>query len=270
MGHVRDLPRSQFGVDIEQGFTPKYITVRGQGKVLQELRKAVKSATRSTWPRTLTAKGRPFPGTWPRCSTSIPRAPNRIEFNEITKSAVQAALKNPRPIDHHRVDAQQARRILDRLVGYKLSPLLWSKVKRGLSAGRVQSVALRLICDREQEIDDFVQEEYWTITARSARRRRRPPAKPSKPSCTGSAARSWTLKDEAEARDVVEQLSRRRVCGGRGDPQRAPPQPGAAVHHQHACSRRPRGGWALPPADHERSRSSSTRASTSATRAPSV
>ncbi|MFO7319575.1 MAG: type I DNA topoisomerase [Clostridia bacterium] len=207
MGHVRDLPRSQFGVDIERGFTPKYITVRGQGKVLQELRKAVKSADQVYLATDPDREGEAISWHLAEVLGLDPKSPNRIEFNEITKSAVLAALKNPRPIDTHRVDAQQARRVVDRLVGYKLSPLLWSKVKRGLSAGRVQSVALRLICDREQEIDDFVQEEYWTITASF-----RPPGAPA----SGEAfeaklhrfgGKKLDVKDEAKAREIVAQLS---------------------------------------------------------------
>jgi len=165
MGHVRDLPRSQFGVDIDQGFTPKYITVRGQGKTLQELRKAVKAAERVYLATDPDREGEAISWHLAEVLGLDINAPSRIEFNEITKAAVQSAIKNPRPIDTNLVDAQQARRVLDRLVGYKLSPLLWAKVKRGLSAGRVQSVALRLVCDREQEIEAFVPEEYWTITA---------------------------------------------------------------------------------------------------------
>lgn len=164
MGHVRDLPRSQFGVDIENDFTPKYITVRGQGKVLKELRNAAKKADKVLLATDPDREGEAI--SW-HLATALKLDPqeNRIEFNEITKPAIERALKNPRHLNWDLIDAQQARRVLDRLVGYQLSPLLWAKVKRGLSAGRVQSVALRLICDREEEINAFEPEEYWSITA---------------------------------------------------------------------------------------------------------
>lgn len=164
MGHIRDLPKSQFGVDVEKDFEPKYITVRGQGKVLQELRKAAKSADRVLLAPDPDREGEAI--SWHLAQAlKLEDTDNRIVFHEITKRAIQNAVKEPRPINSHLVDAQQARRVLDRLVGYKLSPLLWAKVKRGLSAGRVQSVALRIICDREEEIESFVPEEYWSIIA---------------------------------------------------------------------------------------------------------
>lgn len=164
MGHVRDLPRSQFGVDVENDFEPKYITVRGQGKVLQELRTAAKKSDRVLLATDPDREGEAI--SWHLAhALGLDPGRNRIEFHEITKPAIQKAVKNPRELNDHLVDSQQARRVLDRIVGYKLSPLLWAKVKRGLSAGRVQSVALRLICDRENEILAFQPEEYWTITA---------------------------------------------------------------------------------------------------------
>lgn len=165
MGHVRDLPKSQLGVDIEQGFVPKYITVRGQGKTLQELRKAAKKAQKVFLATDPDREGEAISWHLVEALKLEEEKTHRIEFNEITQRAVKHAIKEPRSLDRNRVDAQQARRILDRLVGYKLSPLLWSKVKPGLSAGRVQSVALRLICDREEEIDAFQPQEYWSLTA---------------------------------------------------------------------------------------------------------
>lgn len=164
MGHVRDLPRSQFGVDVDNDFAPKYITVRGQGKIVQELRAAAEKADRVLLATDPDREGEAI--SWHLAQLlGLEDEANRIEFHEITKPAIERAVKNPRRIDSRLVDAQQARRVLDRIVGYKLSPLLWAKVKRGLSAGRVQSVALRLICDREAEIRAFVPEEYWSITA---------------------------------------------------------------------------------------------------------
>ena len=163
-GHVVDLPRSQLAVDVENDFKPKYITIRGRGKIIKELKDSVKKADRVYLATDPDREGEAI--SWHLAQTLglDPESTCRIEFHEITKKAVKTALENPRPIDLDRVNAQQARRVLDRLFGYKLSPLLWAKIRRGLSAGRVQSVALRLICQREAEIDDFKQEEYWSIT----------------------------------------------------------------------------------------------------------
>jgi len=164
MGHLIDLPRSQFGVDVDENFKPKYITIRGKGKIVKELKDAVKKADRVLLATDPDREGEAI--SWHLANTlelDIEKK-CRIEFHEITKKAVKQALENPRIVDVNRVNAQQARRILDRLVGYKLSPLLWAKVKRGLSAGRVQSVAVRLVCEREKEIMEFVSDEYWTVT----------------------------------------------------------------------------------------------------------
>ncbi|PTQ52679.1 MAG: DNA topoisomerase I [Brockia lithotrophica] len=165
MGHVRDLPKSQLGVDIESGFTPKYITIRGKGSVLKELKERAKKAERIYLASDPDREGEAIAWHLAQYLGLDPNAPIRVVFHEITKPAVQASFREPRAIDQRLVDAQQARRILDRLVGYKLSPLLWQKVKRGLSAGRVQSAALKLVVDREREIEAFVPEEYWTLTA---------------------------------------------------------------------------------------------------------
>ncbi|MBR0228060.1 MAG: type I DNA topoisomerase, partial [Clostridia bacterium] len=164
-GHVRDLPKSQLGVDVENDFSMKYITIHGRGKILTKIRKEAKSASKIYLATDPDREGEAI--SWHLAQTlgMDVNAPCRIEFHEITQRAVENALKNPRPIDMERVDAQQARRALDRLVGYKISPLLWAKVKKGLSAGRVQSVATRLVVDREQDIEDFIPEEYWDISA---------------------------------------------------------------------------------------------------------
>ena len=166
MGHIRDLPKSQLGVDVDNDFEPKYITIRGKGEVLKELREMAKKADKVYLATDPDREGEAI--SWHLAKVlNIPEdQPVRIEFHEITKDAIQKAIKKPRMIETERVAAQQARRILDRLVGYKLSPLLWRKVRRGLSAGRVQSVAVRLIVDREAEIRSFVKEEYWSLTAR--------------------------------------------------------------------------------------------------------
>ncbi|MCR5486761.1 MAG: type I DNA topoisomerase [Lachnospiraceae bacterium] len=169
MGHVRDLPKSQMGIDVEHDFEPKYITIRGKGDLLATLRKQVKKADRIYLATDPDREGEAI--SWHLMSAlklnegETDKSVQRITFNEITKNAVKRSLKEPRQLNMNLVDAQQARRILDRLVGYDISPLLWAKVKRGLSAGRVQSVALRIICDREEEIEDFIPEEYWTIEA---------------------------------------------------------------------------------------------------------
>ncbi|WP_461370512.1 type I DNA topoisomerase [Candidatus Darwinibacter acetoxidans] len=164
LGHVRDLPRSKLGIDLENNFEPRYITIRGKGPVLQELRTAAKKADRILLATDPDREGEAI--AWHLAAALGIREENcRIDFHEITKSQVQQSVKEPRPIAQSLVDAQQARRVLDRLVGYQLSPLLWAKVKPGLSAGRVQSVAVKLIVDRERAIEAFVPEEYWSITA---------------------------------------------------------------------------------------------------------
>lgn len=164
-GHVRDMPKSQMGVDFENDFEPKYITIRGKGDLLASLRKEVKKADKIYLATDPDREGEAI--SWHLCHALKldPKKTSRITFNEITKNAVKQSLKQSRNIDMDLVDAQQARRVLDRLVGYSISPLLWEKVKRGLSAGRVQSVALRIIADRENEIDAFIPKEYWTIDA---------------------------------------------------------------------------------------------------------
>jgi len=164
MGHVRDLPKSKLGVDIANNFAPSYITIPERRQALKELKKAVEGAQQVYLASDPDREGEAI--AWHLAHALKLKNPLRIEFNEITESAVRTALSHPRSIDLHRVNAQQARRVLDRLVGYKLSPLLWRKVKRNLSAGRVQSVAVRLICEREREIQAFMPEEYWSLTAR--------------------------------------------------------------------------------------------------------
>ena len=167
-GHVRDLPKSQLGIDTEHDYEPKYITIRGKGDILAKLRKEVKKADVIYLATDPDREGEAI--SWHlvkalKLDELKDKKVYRISFNEITKNAVKASLKSPREIDMDLVDAQQTRRILDRMVGYRISPLLWAKVKRGLSAGRVQSVALRMICDREEEIDAFIPEEYWNLEA---------------------------------------------------------------------------------------------------------
>lgn len=164
-GHVRDMPKSQLGFDAANDYEPKYITIRGKGDILAKLRKEVKKAEKIYLATDPDREGEAISWHLYIALKLEDKKVYRITFNEITKNAVKESLKNPREIDMNLVDAQQARRMLDRMVGYRISPLLWTKIKRGLSAGRVQSVALRIICDREDEINAFIPEEYWTLDA---------------------------------------------------------------------------------------------------------
>ena len=164
-GHVRDLPKSSLGINVDGNYEPKYITIRGKGELLASLRKEVKKADKIFLATDPDREGEAISWHLTQAINMEGKKVSRITFNEITKNAVKASIKNPRALDMNLVDAQQARRMLDRMVGYAISPVLWNKVKRGLSAGRVQSVALRIVCDREEEIAAFVPEEYWTLEA---------------------------------------------------------------------------------------------------------
>jgi DNA topoisomerase-1 len=203
LGHVKDLPEDQLGVEIEKNFTPVYQIIPGKGKILQELKKAAKQTDQVYLAPDPDREGEAI--AW-HVSQELKEVPEefkyRILLNEITEKAVKEALKNPGRIDQNKVDAQQARRILDRLVGYKLSPLLWEKVRRGLSAGRVQSVALRLICDREKDILAFTPEEYWTITATFEGNT--PPSFPAK--LFKVKGKKTDLKNQEQAEEIVREL----------------------------------------------------------------
>lgn len=165
MGHIIDLPKSAMGVDLENDYEPRYITIRGKGPLLSQLKKEAKKSDVVYLATDPDREGEAISWHLAHALDIDPKSPCRVTFNEITKTAVKAAIKEPRPIDMDLVDAQQARRVLDRIVGYTISPILWEKVKRGLSAGRVQSVATRLICEREEEIENFTPQEYWSIEA---------------------------------------------------------------------------------------------------------
>ncbi|WP_100330900.1 type I DNA topoisomerase [Bacillus xiapuensis] len=201
MGHVRDLPKSQMGVDIENKYEPKYITIRGKGPVLKELKTAAKKAKRVYLAADPDREGEAI--AWHLAhSLDLDTASDcRVVFNEITKDAIKESFKHPRPINMDLVDAQQARRILDRLVGYNISPLLWKKVKKGLSAGRVQSVALRLIIDREKEIQNFKPEEYWTIDAQFLKGKHQFQA-----SFYGKNGKKVSLKSEQEVKEILSAI----------------------------------------------------------------
>ena len=203
-GHVRDLPKSQLGVDVDNDFEPKYITLRGRGEVLEKIKKEAKQANKVLLATDPDREGEAISWHLAGALKIDPKKNCRVVFNEITKSVLQASIKNARPIDEKLVDAQQARRVLDRLVGYKISPLLWSKVRKGLSAGRVQSVATRIICDREQEIMDFIPDEYWTITAYL----RAPHAKkPIEAKFFGYNGEKTDVKNEEEANRVLAETN---------------------------------------------------------------
>lgn len=204
-GHVRDLPKSQMGVDVEHDFEPKYITLRGRGEVLEKIRKEAKKADKIYLATDPDREGEAISWHLAHILHLDPASKCRIVFNEITSNAVKSSIKNARPIDMRLVDAQQARRVLDRLVGYKISPILWAKVQKGLSAGRVQSVATRIICDREQEIMDFVPEEYWSITAHLHEKNSK---KNFDAKYYGEDGKKRELRSEADAKSVLDRIER--------------------------------------------------------------
>ncbi|HHU74988.1 MAG TPA: type I DNA topoisomerase [Clostridiales bacterium] len=211
-GHVRDLPKSQLGIDIENDFEPKYITIRGKGELLAKLRKQAKKADKVYLATDPDREGEAISWHLSQALKLGEKETNRITFNEITKNAVKASIKQARDIDMDLVNAQQARRMLDRMVGYRISPLLWSKIKRGLSAGRVQSVALRIICDREEEINSFIPEEYWTLEADFEVKGRKKPLvakySGSKMEIKSEAQMNELLKNLEEAKFVIKEIKK--------------------------------------------------------------
>lgn len=204
-GHVRDLPKSQMGIDIENDYEPKYITIRGKGDILAKLRKEVKKADKIYLATDPDREGEAISWHLSQALKLEDKNVRRISFNEITQNAVKASLKEPRDIDMNLVDAQQTRRILDRMVGYEISPVLWAKVKRGLSAGRVQSVALRIICDREEEIGAFIPEEYWSLEAALSIEGEK---KPLIAKFHGDENGKLTISSEAEMKRITEEIEK--------------------------------------------------------------
>ena len=202
IGHLRDLPRSQMGVDTENNYEPKYITIRGKGPILQELKKDAKKAKKIFLAADPDREGEAIAWHLAHQLGVDIHSDCRVVFNEITKDAIKESFKTPRPIDMNRVDAQQARRILDRLVGYNISPILWKKVKKGLSAGRVQSVALRLIIDRENEIKAFIPEEYWSIGGKFSKG-----GKTFDASFYGDATKKLKLENKKQVDEVLAKMS---------------------------------------------------------------
>lgn len=202
-GHVRDLPKSQLGIDVEHDYEPKYITIRGKGDLLAKLRKEVKKSDKVYLATDPDREGEAISWHLSKALKLENKTVYRISFNEITKNAVKSSIKQARDIDMNLVDSQQARRMLDRMVGYRISPLLWAKVKRGLSAGRVQSVALRIICDREDEINAFVPEEYWNLDARFEIKGDK---KPLNAKFHGNKSGKITIKSEEELNKILKDL----------------------------------------------------------------
>ncbi|MGI6606290.1 MAG: type I DNA topoisomerase [Peptococcia bacterium] len=201
MGHIRDLPKSQFGVDVENDFLVKYITIRGKGDLLRELKTLAQKSDEILLATDPDREGEAIAWHLQEFLKLPADKECRVEFNEITKNKIIEAIKKPRQIDQNRVDAQQTRRVLDRIVGYKLSPLLWRKIKKGLSAGRVQSVVVRLICDRENEINSFTPEEYWSLTAKLAKGKGSFAAELSK--ISGKKAE---LKNEEQVQEIIRKI----------------------------------------------------------------
>lgn len=202
-GHVRDLPKSTLGIDVEHGYEPHYITIRGKGDILAKLRKEVKKAGKVYLATDPDREGEAISWHLSQALKLEDKAIHRITFNEITKDAIKNSVRKSRKIDMDMVNSQQARRMIDRMVGYEISPLLWDKVKRGLSAGRVQSVALRMICDREDEINNFVPEEYWSLEAKFNLPNGR---KPLEAKFYGTPAKKVDLKDENTVNLVMEEM----------------------------------------------------------------
>ena len=204
-GHIRDLPKSTLGIEVENDYEPKYITIRGKGDVLSNLRKKLKKADKVYLATDPDREGEAISWHLYHGLKMQDKQVMRITFNEITKNAVKASLKEPREIDMNLVNAQQARRVLDRMVGYEISPILWDKVKRGLSAGRVQSAALRLVCDRDAEIDGFIPQEYWTLEADLVCEGEK---KPLTVKYYGTESGKQTVENEAQMRDILDAIEK--------------------------------------------------------------
>lgn len=238
VGHVRDLPKSQIGVDIENGFEPKYITIRGKGDVISKLKKEAKAAGKVYLATDPDREGEAISWHLASILNIDEKEKCRITFNEITKNAVKNAIKAPRKIDMNLVDAQQARRVMDRIVGYKISPILWKKIRKGLSAGRVQSVAARLICDREEEIEGFEQEEYWTITA-GLQKKKSGPSFDAK--FFGKIDEKIELKNKEQVDVILKQLEGKEYIVSKvknGEKKKTPPPPFTTSTMQQEASRK--------------------------------
>jgi DNA topoisomerase-1 len=236
MGHLRDLPKSQFGVDIEHDFEPKYISIRGKGELISKLKKEARHSEKVYLATDPDREGEAISWHLAKLLDLDETEPIRVTFNEITKPAVKQGIKNPRTISQNLVYAQQTRRILDRIVGYKLSPILWKRVKKGLSAGRVQSVATRLIIDRENEINAFVPQEYWTIDAKYTNGKKQFGAK-----FYGDKKGKIELSNQQDTERVLENINNKEHVVAnvkRGEKQKSPPPPFITSTLQQETSRK--------------------------------
>ena len=246
MGHIRDLPASQLGIDVEHGYTPQYISIKGKEKLIKELKSKAKHADGVLLATDPDREGEAISWHLANILGLDPHAPNRVTFDEITKKGVKEGMAHPRAIDEDLFNAQQARRVLDRLVGYKLSPFLWRKVRRGLSAGRVQSVAVRLIDDREKEIESFKPDEYWNVDVTLGAGHKSFTAR----LATDSKGKKLLPKNEAEDRHRYPARGlprgrgprhrkgpgRGRVCGGRAEKGQARQAAHSGLYHQYPAA----------------------------------
>ena len=238
MGHIRDLPKSKLGVDIEHDFEPEYINIRGKGDLIKSLKKDAKQAKKVYLATDPDREGEAIAWHLATILQDEKDKITRVTFNDITKGAVKKAIKEPRNIDIKLVDAQQARRVLDRIVGYKISPLLWKKVKRGLSAGRVQSVAVKLIVDREEEIEKFVPEEYWNIYATLATKK---PKKSFEAKFYGKNDKKLDIHSKEETDKILDELEKAKYVVSeikKGEKKKTPAPPFTTSTMQQEASRK--------------------------------
>lgn len=238
MGHIRDLPKSKMAVDIENDFEPEYINIRGKGDLIKSLKKEAKSAKQVYLASDPDREGEAI--AWHLSHIlEIPENSNcRVTFNEITKETVKESIKKPRTINMDLVDAQQARRVLDRIVGYKISPVLWKKVQKGLSAGRVQSVAVKLVVDREEEIEKFVPEEYWNIYATLATKK---PKKSFEAKFYGKNDKKLDIHSKEEIDKILDELGKAKYVVSeikKGEKKRTPAPPFTTSTMQQEASRK--------------------------------
>ena len=238
MGHIRDLPKSKLGINIENNFEPEYINIRGKGDLIKELKKDAKNAKKVYLATDPDREGEAIAWHLSNILNVDEKKVTRVTFNEITKTAVQKAIKEPRDIDINLVDAQQARRVLDRIVGYKISPVLWKKVQKGLSAGRVQSVAVKLVVDREEEIEKFVPEEYWNIYATLATKK---PKKSFEAKFYGKNDKKLDIHSKEEIDKILDELEKAKYVVSeikKGEKKKTPAPPFTTSTMQQEASRK--------------------------------
>ncbi len=238
MGHVRDLPKSKLGVNIENDFEPEYINIRGKGELIKSLKKEAEKAKKVYLATDPDREGEAIAWHLAHILEMNENEQNRVTFNEITKNAVQEAMKKPRTLDKNLIDAQQARRVLDRIVGYQISPLLWKKVRKGLSAGRVQSVAVKLIVDREEEIEKFIPEEYWNIYAKLSDKKTKTIFEAK---FTGKNGKKLELNNEEQVNGILQEIENGKFIVKnvkKGEKKRTPAPPFTTSTMQQEASRK--------------------------------